>query len=266
LAQPLAYTGQPPSCIVKMDAPDWHLGRRHVALTAAIRTNRAELRRATAAAKQRAGVWHVSQRQQHIVLIVFSESGFSDEPATLYLAQIGRRRGWPSATDAQLQRLVQDWFMAVDSGDLAKLTDAANPADAAALHDAQCWLEEWRLTTWARRQNVERGVAPSTAAVLQRLSDDRAAAGHDDPCERGTTAEPAARMWASRFRRRWGGRYGRLTVGDDVDVPEVLEKALPLWGWSYCSGYVYVCEMAGMRTAGLDLWPPRTQIWSAVRT
>ena len=127
---------------------------------------------------------------------------------------------------------MQDWFMALDLNDLTNLTDAANPADAAALHDAQRWLEEWRLTTWARRQTVDRDVAPSTAAVLQRLSDDRAAAGRDDPCKRGAAADVAARMWAVRFRRRWCGRYGRLAVGEHVDVREVVEKARPVcWGW-----------------------------------
>lgn len=215
------------------------LEMQHAALTTAIRTARTELRRAKAAAKQRAGAWHVSQRQQHVVLIVFIESGFSYEPATLYLARIGKRRGWPSVTSAQLERLVHDWFMATDLTNLTKLSDAAHPADPPALHDAQCWLEEWRITTWARHQNVERGVAPSTSSVLQRVSHDRAAAGREDSFQRGITSDPAARMWASRFRRRWGGRYGRLIVGDDVDVPTVLEKVLPVvWGWASRDGVI----------------------------
>ena len=201
------------------------LEQRRAALAGAVSQARREVRRAKAAAKARSRAWQLSTTQQRSALIVYAATGYAVGPAVKYLNGVGRRRGWPAVAEERLRAVVEELFLDADADVLAALADEASPSDAEAMREAAPVLEEWRLATWARAQNEERGVAPSTAQLLDRLAADRLRAGHPDAYARGTTAVPASRKWACRFRRRWGGRFGTLPVSEGVPLAEMREKA-----------------------------------------
>ena len=72
------------------------------------------------------------------------------------------------------------------------------------------------------------GVAPSTDAVLQRLEERRASLPEAHrPKPAGTSSEAKGRMWARRWRQKWGGRIAKVRVQDDVSVQELQDKAPP---------------------------------------
>ena len=123
------------------------------------------------------------------------------------------------------RKMVEDLFLEAGVDELAGLSAPLCPTDSSAMRAAAKLSEEWKLVDWARRQNADKGVAPCTDHVLQRLADNRLAAGHAFPQERGTVADGAARMWATRFRRRWGGRFGSIAAKEDVSVDEMMSKA-----------------------------------------
>ena len=87
-------------------------------------------------------------------------------------------------------------------------------------------VSEWRLVVWARNLNEQHALAPSTEAVLQRYEDlrERMPDAVRVPY-RGTVAEASARMWATKFRRRWKGRFGGMRVREEVPVAELKTKA-----------------------------------------
>ena len=111
---------------------------------------------------------------------------------------------------------------------IARLVDTVVAPDILAMADAQRWAEEWSLFTWSERQNMERGVAPSTAALLCELAKTRAASGGPPP---GAITQGKVRQWGTEFRRRWGGCYGALPAKDCVPLCEMQAKvvARPRW-------------------------------------
>ena len=81
------------------------------------------------------------------------------------------------------------------------------------------------MREWAATLNVAEGNAPRTAAVLKRCDAYRATCtGSALPPRRGTIASGAARMWAARWRLRWGGVYGRLRARDEPPLDEMRQK------------------------------------------
>ncbi len=122
--------------------------------------------------------------------------------------------------------MVEEHFMQVDVDELALLTDMHAPSDTAAMKAALIYVEQLQLARWTARLNAEQGVAPSTESVLQRFEERRCQIplGVRPPCV-GTGAETKARMWASAWRRRWGGKHGRIRVRENVPAAELHSKA-----------------------------------------
>ena len=201
------------------------LGARRAALTSAIAENRRRRKQTHAIAKATANAWQLTQDLRRSVLAVYVSSAYDAEPAARQLANIGRARKWPTITEASARKMVEDLFLEADVGELAGLSGPHGPTDSPAMRAAAKISEEWKLVVWARRQNADKGVAPCTDHLLQRVADNRLALGHASPQERGTVADGAARMWATRFRRRWGGRFGSIAAREEVSVDEVVSKA-----------------------------------------
>jgi hypothetical protein len=199
-----------------------HLER--AAIDEALASSRAELRRAQAQARSHARAWVLTAPLRREVLIVYVLAGYDTEPAAHYLRKVAARRKWPPM-DTDVLKLVEDAFMSADPDEIAALTDAVAPSDPAAMQSASKCVEEWRLVRWARDQNTGRGVAPTTDALLQRLASDRLACGHDEPHGRGTAIDASARMWATRFRRRWGGRVGSIGTSPTLPASDMRAKA-----------------------------------------
>ena len=78
-------------------------------------------------------------------------------------------------------------------------------------------VQEWRLAAWTQDLNYTKGVAPRTEAVLRQLEQARQALPEAvRPAHRGDVYHPPARVWAARWRKRWGGRHGRLRVREAI--------------------------------------------------
>ena len=148
-------------------------------------------------------------------------------PAITWLANCGRQRHWPERSEAQLAEMVEDIFLGVEDFDeLAALTDKTDPADPVAMRRALAYVEQWRLATWVGQLNSEQGVAPTTESVLGRKEAQSARLPEDvRPPAVGTSSDARARMWCRRWRLRWGARYARIRVREDVSFEEKRSKA-----------------------------------------
>lgn len=206
------------------------LAQQRANLEASVSEVRRELRiakqRQRAAEKRVEKHWRLTPWLQKVVLIIFSLAGHNAAPGAAYLATVARRRRWPRKTDEDLERGVEDLFLAVDLEELASWCDAANPADPPALEEASRVVEEWRLMRWVQRLNEERGVAPSTSSLLERSAQRRLQLPEAArPPERGVVADGRNRAWALKFRRRWGARHGAIRTLDALPVDEMRAKA-----------------------------------------
>ena len=198
--------------------------RRRAKVAREARRVRAASRRA---AQARAREWDLSGQLRNTAIIAYVQAGYDAEPAVRFLKMAGRVRHWPDSVDEDLAVLVEDTFIAMESAEVADLTDEENPSDAAAMKGAATYVEEWRLCkVWAVRQNLAAGVAPSTEAMLAELGARRVDAGRDDAFAVGTVADSRARMFMTRMRRRWGGRFGSIPACEHLPLSEALPKAL----------------------------------------
>ena len=195
------------------------------ALASELRNTRVELARAKAAVQSAARHWRLHASERNATLVIFSLSNFELEPAVRFLVTVGRRRRWPDKTPEELKRMVEDLFSSTGTDDVLALIDAEASSDADAMRTARPFVEEWRLVAWARRLNVEKGVAPTASAVLVELEAGRRRDGHPSPGSRGTAAQSSARMYVSRWVRRWGGSYGRIPMREEVEPSDLRVKA-----------------------------------------
>ena len=202
------------------------LNSKRSELTAALRENRAALRRSRAEAarlKRRVErVWVLPRRVRHVVVLLLELSGYDTSPPSGYLKRFGERRGWPPKTDDELRDVARDVFLSMDPRAAAGLIDIECERNAAAYTRAHQYLEEFRLHQWASQANINNGVAVPSRFLVARLASLRAAAGRPPP---GASSQPRVRKWAERFRRRWGGHFGALPASDVVPLPEMVAKA-----------------------------------------
>lgn len=199
-------------------------------LDTALAENAAELKRvrrnAQAHEKAASRAWQLPPPLRRAALIAYALAGYRVEPAAKLLAANGRKRHWPDKTQGELFALVEALFLEVDEAELAGLADTEHPEDGDAMRIALPYVEEWRLFLWASGLNQDKGVAPSTEAVLQQLETQRLSLpGAVRPAARGTVADARARVWAAAFRKRWGGRHGRLKCREHIPTGEMLTKA-----------------------------------------
>ena len=183
-------------------------------------------RRQKEIAAVQAKTWVLPLALQRVVLIIYALAAYEAEPAVKYLATRGRVHHWPEKAEEELEAMVGDLFLAVDERELAALTNPENPLDKDAFRSALGFVEQWRLVVWSKTLNRNQGVAPSCGSVLERY-DGRLSLVPADvrPALLGAAFACKARMWALRWRRRWGGRHSKIRVRNDVSVEELRGKA-----------------------------------------
>ena len=175
--------------------------------------------------KAQAKSWQLSSFLLHAVLIIYGLSGYAAQPAATFLLNNGRRRHWPDKSQEELEEMVEALFMKCDIDDFTKLTNTQEPQDMAAMKAALSYVEQWRLVQWVSQMNEAQGIAPSTGSVLQRYEEQRQELPDEvRPAAVGVPAQTSARVWAGSFRRRWGGKHGRIPVREQIPIEELRSK------------------------------------------
>ena len=171
-------------------------------------------------------IWKLTPGQVHVLLIVYVLAGYKVEPAVLFLAMAGRKKHWPERSDEELKATLEDEFLQVDENYLASLADMSGPLDHVRMRKAISFLHELGVVEWVQRANLQQGVAPTTAMVLEQFQDRRSSyPANLQPHHVGSVDEVRARVWARQWRVRWGGRHGHIrTRGDDMSAEEMREK------------------------------------------
>ena len=119
-------------------------------------------------------------------------------------------------------------LLLVNAADVDAWTDASQAVYLAPL--AHLWrvLAESRVAQWVRDVNRGRGVAPSSSLVYDQML--KYMEGLPPPIRARIVrvrSFNARKLWAVRWRRRWGGAVGTLPLGDVDDPAVLLDKAKP---------------------------------------
>jgi hypothetical protein len=217
--------------LVMEDNPVDRLQKRKLELTQELAETAREARKARQQKKDKkkseANAWNLSDLLVHAALIIYSLCGYMPEPCVVFLRACGRRRHWPEKSEDELQAIVENAFLAFNFDELASLVDVDHPADVSAMKAALPYVEQWRLVVWTRSLNARQGVPPSTESVLHRLEELRREFPEGvRPQPVGSAAEARARVWAGAWRRRFGGRHGRIPIRDDISQADLRRKVL----------------------------------------
>ena len=179
----------------------------------------------TGEARSTARMWQMTPRLTKVALTIYMIAQYRADPAIKFLHIASQKRRWPSKTDEELQRMVEDLFLQADVDEVSRMCDLEEPDDLSATAEALKYVEEWRAIEYVKDLNSRLGVAPSTEDILLKVEENRLQIpGRCRPGSKGTAAEVKARIWAKRFRARWGGRYGKLRIADDMGLAEMQQK------------------------------------------
>ena len=176
--------------------------------------------------RENASVWALTPQACDTILAIYILSGYSMDAAGKYLQDLAASRGWPAKAQGQLRRTVEDLFLASDSDKLASLTNIAEPSQPRLLQNAIRYVREWKVFSWTRRLNLDRGVAPSTSMLVRK-----AMAEGVQPCASRAPLRPCVRIprwalkWSRRWRKRWNARIGKIRAREMVSCEEARTKA-----------------------------------------
>ena len=173
-----------------------------------------------------ASIWALTPQACNMILSIYILSGYNMDAASKYLQNLGASRGWPAKAEWQLRRIVEDLFLASDNDKLASLTRTAEPSQPRLLQNAMQYVREWNVFCWAKRLNLDRGVAPSTSMLVrQAMAEGVQACAARAPIRACVRIPNWARKWARRWRKRWNARIGKIRARDMVPREEARAKA-----------------------------------------
>ena len=182
-------------------------------------------RRDNAAKASSARAWALRGQLLHETLLMYVHADGETDLAVQHLMCKARQYHWPDKAPAEIAALVSSACLAADLDTLASLCNADAPSDELALKCTMNAVQQWSLAAWVKEQNYK-GVAPPTATVLDRWEHLRASVPENvRPATWGTINDVAARMRATRWRRRFGGRRAKLPCREDVPLPDMQGKA-----------------------------------------
>ena len=172
-------------------------------------------------------VWTLPRKVVDVALLVYVLSGYCLSASVQFLRAYGLRRKWPERSTTDLGAFVEAQFLGADLATLASLSDIEGPTDISALNRALAYIRELDLLDWVKSLNMEKGVAPSSAMLVDRAVQK----GLRPP---STNAIPRAGMrlsmwgkkWARRWRQKWKARIGSLKAREWISAEEAQNKVI----------------------------------------
>ena len=170
-------------------------------------------------------------REATFALHLYDVAGCSLTSAVFYLTQQLQSKHHVNTLTydaAELGRMIEDWFLALDDVGVTALSVSDRPTVKRCIARAAKFHDEHKLRLWVAEQNVLKGLAPSTSSMaLQCDSLDL-----DGPVDvelaralRFDVMMSRNRMWAFRFRRRWGMTYQKIPSRDNLSNEDIHAKA-----------------------------------------
>ena len=171
--------------------------------------------------------WQVPANVFSAAFVIFERCGWSLEPCEMFLEAFAKRKGWHEIEKVDFAFLLESAFLERDVNELVTLGEAHDAnGDDFVIRTANKYIREWPIVEWCRLQNLSHGVAPTTAELIRKANE----VAPECSCvisSRTSTGRPSAkaRAWASKFRKRWNGRIGRIKIESGMDASEKRAKA-----------------------------------------
>jgi hypothetical protein len=174
--------------------------------------------------------------RRRVALTIYVLSGHRTPAAAAFLAgrRAQRKPREREAADRIWRERVEDWFLSASVDDIVNLGAPSKPLQRRVLHRARVFHAEYALAQLVVERN-EGGIAPSTAALRKEAiaiwgaQEKRIETSGEMP--RAWAQRQSFAVWASRWRRRWGGRVGALPPREHVPLEVRQRKARRVGYW-----------------------------------
>lgn len=174
----------------------------------------------------RARHWVLTGQARDVALSIYLMADYRTEPAVVYLKRICRERHYPARSDAEIAHLVVDEFLKASTEYLLHLGGEEATCDATVTSTALSYVDEWRVAEWTLAQNLK-GVAPCTPSVLCQFEALRSARPERLRLSSwGLSTNSSTRKRVCRWRKRFGGRVGKLRTQEEISLDVLRFKVL----------------------------------------
>ena len=171
-------------------------------------------------------MWILTERMQNVCIIAYKMSSHNSEAACKFLKASARERHWPACDEVDVRALVHRLYAAADADRIGALTNLDNPLDAGALSVALRFVRESYVVERVRTVNAARGIAPSSAWVLERAEEfANMLPPHWKPRSFGTAREGRSQKWLRQLRLKWNGRLRSIPPIEPLSEEEFQSKA-----------------------------------------
>ncbi|CAJ1393693.1 unnamed protein product, partial [Effrenium voratum] len=220
--------------------------------------------------------------KKKLVLTVYMCSGFCVDAAQGFVEVLQRKR---KSCQGQPTPHVE-WFNSLPEEEMVRLCWPEAPADERILAEAERHVAGLQTSRWVQDMNYSRGVAVPTYNVAAEY---RRRAGGQQPALQssmlgrdGRRGRPGRylRLWAQRFRAKWGLAYQRIPACSFLPAEELVEKVLSdletlaasFPSKQLCvvmdSAAQHLSERVVRRAADANIWlcvvPPKATGWQSV--
>ena len=163
---------------------------------------------------------NLSLPMRQLLMCAFWMVSFVHHDALVLLDHVRRPLVWGTLDAAGREALLEDVFTDTEIDDIALWMDEDEADNAHRLRELWTLKAEWKCAKWVGRVNAERGVAPSSRAVVQMYNHYlEACPEHLRP--HVARSAHARVCWCERWRERWGAYLSKLKMGH-LDPPDIL--------------------------------------------
>lgn len=169
----------------------------------------------------------ITKNDGDFIVRLYAVSGYNTHVASKWLS---KRWFQGKAESNQLEHLrtwVEELFLEQGDAALFEMWNPTTPIGRRQLARAYKMVKENEVCHWLSEENVLKGVAPRTEVVMQQLVN-----GMEEPVTesaisgvRSDLTTNTNRMFAMRFRRRWGISMTRMRERAPIDVEGLRRKA-----------------------------------------
>ena len=143
--------------------------------------------------------------------------------ATLALAYADHARRQGKCVERITEESLQDKFLKTSIEEIAKIMDGEQ-VEPRVLRAAKQFQKEHKLHQWIEIQNIQKGLAPSSARIVQEANrlEQNNEQSENELFSRG--GDGARTKWMQRFKKRWRLKKGTFHAGERVPQEEAQAK------------------------------------------
>ena len=174
-------------------------------------------------AREQGGPMKIREQQRTIARVLVCMDNGDPTAAVQYVSRSSKTRCSDPSTKAELETELREWWRAtdVDTRQTYLVVDETKAQMHKAIVQARRFVVDSTLEGWVDIQNVQKGINPAPAIVMQQAVAVKRRIGVEHPANR-----QSSRRWLQRWRCRCGIQLRRGNVRELLSVDQMHGKVI----------------------------------------